>query len=132
MFDLHKVPNFIKVGTHCNFETKSAQFRVKILNFQISCLRIKNLTCSECQIALGIYFIFATKFSWNEGINTCFNVEWVLLSRNVDFFSGYLVFTARYLMFTTGYCSLLVVTARHRSLLLFPTFSMNERKISWS
>ena len=31
-------------------ETKSAQFWVKIHNFQISYLRLTNLTCSECQI----------------------------------------------------------------------------------
>ena len=83
-------------------------------------------------IALRIYFIFGTKFSWNEGIDTCFNVECVLLGRNFDFLGGYLVVTARYLVITTGncslaggYCSLLVVTARYRSLLLVPTFSMH-------
>ena len=30
-------------------------------------------------IALGIYFIFGTKFSWNEGIGACFNVRCVFL-----------------------------------------------------
>ena len=54
-------------------------------------------------IALGIYFIFGTELSWNEGINTCFNIECVLLGRDFDYFGGYLVFTSRYL----------VVTARH-------------------
>ena len=49
-------------------------------------------------------------------IDTCFNVECVLLSRNFDFLGGYLVVNARYL----------VVTTRYRSLLLVPTFSMNE------
>ena len=84
-------------------------------------------------IALGIYFLFGTKFSWNEGIDTCFNVEFVLLDRNFDFLGGYLVVTARYLVVTTGYCSLpggycslLVVTTRYRSLLLVPTLSMNN------
>ena len=67
-------------------------------------------------IVLRIYFIFGTKFSWNEGIDTCFNVECVLLGRNFGFFGGYFVVNAR--------C--LVVTARYRSLLLVPTFSMNE------
>ena len=79
-------------------------------------------------IALGIYFLFGTKFSWNEGIDTCFNVECVLLGRNFDFLSGYLVVTARYLVVTTGYPRYLVVTARYRSLLLVPTFSMNAKK----
>ena len=26
-------------------------------------------------IAIGIYFLFGTKFSWNEETDTCFNVE---------------------------------------------------------
>ena len=34
MFGMHQVSNFINLGTNCNFETKSAQFRVKIRNFQ--------------------------------------------------------------------------------------------------
>ena len=84
-------------------------------------------------IALGIYFFFGSKLSWNEEAHICFNVECVLRDCNFDFFVGYLVVTARYLMVTTGYCALLVVTARYlavtahyRSLLLVPTFSMNE------
>ena len=56
-------------------------------------------------IALGIYFLFGTKFSWNEGTDTCFSVECVLLGCNFDFLGGYLV-TACYLVVTTGYCSL--------------------------
>ena len=71
-------------------------------------------------IALGVYFIFKIKFSWNKGggVYTCFNVELVLLGRNLDLLACYLVITR-------GYCSLLVVTARCRSLLLVPTFNMN-------
>ena len=83
-------------------------------------------------IALGIYFIFGTKFSWNEGIDTCFNVECVLLGCNFYFRGGYLVVTAWYLVVTAcyvvvtgGYCSLLVVTTHYRSLLLVPTFSFS-------
>ena len=85
-------------------------------------------------IALGTYFIFETNFSWNEGIDTCFNVECVLLGRNFDFLPGYLVVTAcyqvvtaRYLVVTDSYCSFLVVTARYRSLLFVSTFSKNAR-----
>ena len=51
------------------------------------------------------------------------------------FFGGYLVVTACYLVVTArclvvtgGYCSLLMVAARYRSLLLVPTFSMNAGK----
>ena len=70
-------------------------------------------------IALGIYFIFGTEFSWNEGFDTCFNVEYVLLGRNFDFLGGYCL-----LLVVTWW--LLVAAARYRSLLLVPTFSMNE------
>ena len=84
-------------------------------------------------IALGIYFLSGTKFFWNEENDTCFSVECLLLGRNFDFLGGYLVVTARCLMVTTSYCSLLVVTARYlvvtarsRSLLLVPTFRMND------
>ena len=57
-------------------------------------------------IALGIYFIFETKTSWNDGIDTCFNVECVLLGHNFDFLGGYMVVTDRYLVVTAGYCPL--------------------------
>ena len=104
----------------------------------ISYLRLTNLTCSECQISKQweyiSYLLFGIKSSWNEGIDTCFNVKCVLLGLNFDFLGGYLVVTARYLAVTAsycllpgGYCSLLVVTARYRWLLLIPTFSMNEK-----
>ena len=39
-------------------------------------------------------------------IDTCFNVECVLLGRNFDFLDSYLVFSARYLVATAGYCLL--------------------------
>ena len=55
-------------------------------------------------IASGIYSIFETKFSWNVGTDTFFDVECVLLDRNFDFLGGYLVVTARYLIVTAGYC----------------------------
>ena len=76
-------------------------------------------------IALEIYFIFGTKFFWYEGIHICFNVECVLFGCNFDVLGGYLVVTARYLVFTARY---LVVTGGYCSLLLVPTFSMNEHK----
>ena len=59
-------------------------------------------------MTLGIYFIFGTKFSWNEGIDTCFNVECVLLDRNFEFLGGLLMVTSRYVVVTAGYSSLLV------------------------
>ena len=63
-------------------------------------------------IALGMYFLFRTKLSWKEETDTCFNVECVLLGLNFSFLGAYLVVTARYVMVTTGYCSLPLVTAR--------------------
>ena len=62
-------------------------------------------------IALGIYFIYGTKLSWNAEIDTCFNVKCVLLDRDFDFY-GYLVVTACYQVVTGGYCSLRLITAR--------------------
>ena len=73
-------------------------------------------------IVLGVYYFFGTKFSWNERIDTCFNVKCVLRRHNFDFLGGYLVVTALYLVVTSGYCSLaggnyllLMVTARYCS-----------------
>ena len=67
-------------------------------------------------IALEISFLFGTKFSWNEEIGTCFNVECALLDRNSDFLGGYLVVTHSYLKVTSHYLvyyiSLPLVTAR--------------------
>ena len=57
-------------------------------------------------IALATYFIFGTKFSRNEVIDTCFNVECVLLGRNLDFLGGYLMVTAHFLVVTASYCLL--------------------------
>ena len=74
-------------------------------------------------IPLEIYFLFGTTFSWNEGIDTCFNVKCVLLDHNFDFLSGYLVVTAHYLVVTPFYCSLLLVPT-----LLLVTASSNTVK----
>ena len=72
-------------------------------------------------IALGIYFIFGSKFSWNEGIDSS-------LMSNVGYLAVILIFlvvTARYLVVSAGYCSLpggywwlLLVTACYCSFLL--------------
>ena len=77
-------------------------------------------------IALEICFSIWSKFSWNESVEICFNVECVLLSRDFDFLGGSLVVTARFLVVTAGYClfpggycSLSLITAHYRSL-LFP------------
>ena len=52
-------------------------------------------------LAIGIYFLFGTKFSWNEETDTCFNVECMLLGHIYDFPGGYLVAAACYLSVTT-------------------------------
>ena len=62
----------------------------------------------------------------------------MLVDRNFDFLGGYCLLPSGYywllvvtwwlLLVTGGYCSLLVVTARYRSLLLVPTFTMNGQK----
>ena len=44
-------------------------------------------------MALGIYLTFGTKFSWNEEIDTYFNVECVLLGRDFGLLGDYLVVT---------------------------------------
>ena len=52
----------------------------------------------------------------------------LVLMSNVCYFAAILVFlvvTARYLAVTTRYCSLPVVTAHYRLLLLIPTYSIN-------
>ena len=66
-----------------------------------------DLLCLSNFIALAIYFIFETKFSWNDVIGTCFSIECVLLGRNFGFVGGYLVVAAHYLVVTACYCSLL-------------------------
>ena len=74
--------------------------------------------------------MFGTKFSWNERIDTCFNVECVLLGRYFDFLGGYLVITTRYLVVTVRY---LVVTSHYWWLLLVTArshFSYEQTKQS--
>ena len=92
-----------------NFETKSVQVfnfgsRSSISNV-IFMIKELNLLWLPNFIALGIYFVFGTKFSWNEGIDTWFNVKCVLRGRNFDFLGGYCS-----LLFVTWW--LQVVTAR--------------------
>ena len=112
MFGLLQVPHFIQISAHFSFETKFCKFLIFgqghwfhwLSNFhknKIYCnLRpsLPKLLIShqdpQFQIsylwsAMGIFFIFRTKFAWNEKIDTCFNVKCVLISRNFDFLVGY-------------------------------------------
>ena len=131
------VPNFIKIKHIAILRPNLSKYLISGHDpqFQISYLWLTNLTCSECFISLGIYFIFGTKFFWNEEIDICFNVECVLLGRNFDFLGGYVVVTARYLVVTTAYCSLpaggycSLPVAGYCWLLLIPTFSINDFKL---
>ena len=54
-------------------------------------------------IAFGYISFLEPNF---KRIDTCFNVECVLLGRNFDLLGGYLVVTAHYLVVTAGYCLL--------------------------
>ena len=121
MFDLFWAQNLIN-RAYFNFNTKSNQ----VFNFG-SWFAISNIIFMTNKlgllwlpnfISLGIYYIFGTKFSWNEEIGTCFNIKYVLLGRNFNF----LVITTRYLGVTAGYCSL---PRGYWWLLLAATFSTN-------
>ena len=88
VFDLFWLPNFKKSGAF-SFEIKCAQAfnfdprsAVSKIIFMINKLALNF-------IALGIFFIFENKFSWNEEIDTCFNIECVFLDRNFDFLGDY-------------------------------------------
>ena len=76
---------------------------------------------------------------WTSASEGCLSYHTcVLVDRNFDFLGGYCLLPSGYywllvvtwwlLLVTGGYCSLLVVTARYRSLLLVPTFTMNGQK----
>ena len=127
MFDLLWVPNFVKIGHIAILRPNLPQFLISGQDPQfqniIFMFNELDLLWLANFIALRIYLIFGTTFSLNEGIDTCFNVEYVLLGRNFDFLGGYLLVTARYLVVTARY---LVLTVGYCSLLLVPTFSMNE------
>ena len=141
MFDLVWVPNFIKIRYTAILRPKLAKFLISGQKSAISdiifMINKLDLLWVSNLIALGIHVVFGTKFSWNEGIDACFNVEFVLLMAVTLIL---LVVTARcqvvtagyccsllggYCSLPGGYCSLLVVAARYHSLLLVPTFSMN-------
>ena len=108
MLDLFWVLSFRKIG-HIEILWPNL-LKVLILGedtqFQISYFWLANLNLLWVPnfIALKIYFIFGTKFSCNEGIDTCFNVECVLLGHNFEFLGCYLVVNAPCLMVIAGYC----------------------------
>ena len=118
MFDLFWASNFIKIGHIAIFFTKTVQVfnsgwrhAISKIIFMINKL---DLLWVPNFIALGIYFLFGTKFSWNKGIDTCFNVECMLLGHNFYFLGCYCWLLGGYwwLLFVTGdYCSLPLVTA---------------------
>ena len=90
------------------FGSRSAILNIMLMINELDLFWLANFMVME------IYFIFGTKFSWNEGIDTCFNMKCVLLGRNFDFLAGYCSFFSSYylllitwwlLLVTTGYCS---------------------------
>ena len=80
-----------------NFGPRSAISNIIFMINKLELLWVLNF------IALRIFFIFGTKFSWNEETDTCFNVECVLFGQNFDLFSGYC-------SLPSGCCWLLLVT----------------------
>ena len=93
MLDLFWVANIIKIW-HITFLRPSLpKFFILGLRSAISdiifMINELDLLWLPNIIALGIYFIFGTKFSWSERIDTCSNVKWVLIGRILIF----LVFT---------------------------------------
>ena len=121
-FDLFRLPNFIKIGYVAILQPILPQ----VFNFgqdsqSQTYLWLTNSTCSDCH-SFGSILLFWDQFSWNEGIDTYFNVKCVLRRHNFDFLGSYLVVTALYLVVTSGYYSLpggnyslLMVTARYCS-----------------
>ena len=84
---------------------------VKIRNFQVSYLRLTNLTCSECQILehWGYISFLGQTFLEMRGLILVLTLSVCYLAVILIFF---LEATARYLVVTGGYCSLPLVTAR--------------------
>ena len=126
MFNLFGVPNFIKIRYIAVLRPNLPKFLISGHDpqFQISYLWLTDLTGVPNFIALGIHFTFGTKFSWNKKVDTYFNVKCLLLARNFNFLSGYLVVTTCYLVVPGGYCSL---HGGYYSLPFIPTFSMNGK-----
>ena len=95
----------------CPISSQDAQFSNIIFKInKLDLLWVLNF------IALGIYFIFGTKFFSNEGIDTCFNINCVLLGRTFDFFRGYCSLPSGYCSLAGGYWWLLLVTGTYYSL----------------
>ena len=92
--------------------TNQLKEKLQIMINELDLSRVPNF------IALKKYFIFGTKFSWNEGTDTCFNVKCVLLGRNFHFLGGYCLLPSSYCRLLLVTCWLLVVTARYLWLLL--------------
>ena len=94
-----KLVKFIKIAI---LQNAGEQPLVKVAYHIIFMINELHLLWVTNFIAIGIYFLFGTKFSWNVETDTCFNVECMLLGRNYDFLGGCLVPTGRYLSVTTG------------------------------
>ena len=126
MFSLFWLPDFIKIRhiailrpnlSKYNFGSRSAISNIIFMINKLDLLWVLNF------IGLEIYFIFGTRFPWNEGIDTCFNVEcvlrdrfsWCLLGSYCSLSSCYcwlLLVTWWLLLVTGGYCSLPLITPR--------------------
>ena len=105
-----------------NFGSIFATSNIIFMNNKLELLLVPNFLIFE------ICFIFGTNFSVMRELILNLMFRCALLGSNFDFLVGYLVVTPCYLVVTAGYsslpggyCSLLVVTACYRSLLVVPT-----------
>ena len=65
------------------------QLLLKVAYYSIFMINKLLLHSVPSFIALGIYFLSVTKFSWNKENDACFNVICVLLGNNLCFLGGY-------------------------------------------
>ena len=113
-------------SVECWWTASKGRLSCHIYFYELDLLWVPNL------IVLGIYFLFWTKFFWNVGIDTCFNVECVLLGRNFYFLCGYLLVTPLYLVVASRYGWLLLITARYYAFqLLVWTLEKNKNNESF-
>ena len=113
-------------SVECWWTASEGRLSCHIYIYELDLLWVPNL------IVLGIYILFWTKFFWNVGIDTCFNVKCVLLGRNFYFLCGYLLVTALYLVVASRYGWLLLAAARYYAFqLLVWTLGKNKNNESF-
>ena len=79
----------LKIFQKAILQNVGEQLLLKVAYYNVFMINELNLLWVPYFIAFGIYFLFVTKFSWNEQTDIYFNAECVLLGRNFDFLGGY-------------------------------------------